>query len=83
MAEREQKHRHDWERSALSNNTIGLWFGFLIALGLVGGGIYSVSVGHPYIAGAFLAASAVGMVPALIKGREFIIQRQNHADSRL
>ncbi len=82
MAEREQKHRHDWERSALSNTTIGLWFGFLIALGLVGGGIYSVSVGHPYIAGAFLAASAVGMVPALIKGREFIIQRQNHADSR-
>lgn len=36
MAEREQQHRHDWERSALSNTTIGLCFGFFIALALVG-----------------------------------------------
>ncbi len=72
MGEKEQKHRHDWERSVLNNTTIGLWFGFLIALGLVGGGIYSVGVGHPYVAGAFLAASAVGVVPALIKGKEFV-----------
>jgi hypothetical protein len=38
MAEAEQRHRHRWERSALNNTTIGLWFGFLIDLGLVGGG---------------------------------------------
>lgn len=82
MAEKEQKHRHDWERSALSNTTIGLWFGFVIALGLLGGAIYSVSVGQPYIAGVFLTASAVGMVPALIKGREFIVQRQQGTDSK-
>lgn len=76
MAEKEQKHRHGWERSALRNTTIGLWFGFFIALGLLGGAIYSVSVGQPVIAGVFLTASAVGMVPALIKGREYIVQRQ-------
>jgi len=76
MAEKEQNHRHDWERSALRNTTIGLWFGFFIALGLLGGAIYSVSVGQPVIAGVFLTASAVGMVPALIKGREYIVQRQ-------
>jgi uncharacterized membrane protein len=82
MAEKEQKHRHDWERSALRNTSFGLWFGFLIALGLLGGAIYSVSVGQPYIAGAFLTASAVGMVPALIKGREFIVQKTTRSDSK-
>jgi uncharacterized membrane protein len=82
MAEKEQTHRHGWERSALRNTTIGLWFGFVIAVGLVGGGIYSVSIGQPYVAGIFLAASAVGMVPALIKGREFIIQRQKRPDNQ-
>jgi hypothetical protein len=82
MAESEQNHRHRWERSALRNTSVGLWFGFLIAMGLVGGGIYSVSIGQPYIAGVFLAASAVGMVPALIRGREFIVQRTKQSDSK-
>lgn len=81
MAENEQKHRHRWELSALRNTTVGLWFGFAIAIGLVGGGIYSVSIGQPYVAGIFLAASAVGMVPALIRGREFIVQRQKQPDT--
>jgi uncharacterized membrane protein len=76
MAEQEQQHRHAWERSALSNTTVGLWFGFFIALGLVGGGIYSVAVGQPYVAGGFLTAGAIGMVPALIRGRYFVMQRQ-------
>jgi uncharacterized membrane protein len=76
MAEAEQKHRHSWERSALNNTTIGLWFGFLIALGLVGGGVYSVYVGQPYVAGGFLTAGAIGMVPALIRGKDFVVQRQ-------
>lgn len=76
MAEAEQKHRHRWERSALNNTTIGLWFGFLIALGLVGGGVYSVYIGQPYVAGGFLTAGAIGMVPALIRGKDFVVQRQ-------
>jgi uncharacterized membrane protein len=75
MAEAEQKHRHSWERSALNNTTVGLWFGFLIALGLVGGGVYSVYAGQPYVAGGFLTAGAIGMVPALIRGKDFIVQR--------
>jgi uncharacterized membrane protein len=82
MAEKEQMHRHDWERSALRNTTIGLWFGFFIALGLLGGAIYSVRTGQPVIAGIFLTASAVGMVPALIKGREYIVQRQKGGDGK-
>jgi uncharacterized membrane protein len=81
MAENEQNHRHHWERSALRNTSVGLWFGFLIAMGLVGGGIYSVSISQPYVAGIFLAASAVGMVPALIRGREFIVQRTKQSDN--
>jgi uncharacterized membrane protein len=76
MAEAEQKHRHRWERSALSNTTIGLWFGFLIALSLVGGGVYSVYAGLPYVAGGFLTAGAIGMVPALIRGKDFVVQRR-------
>ena len=82
MTEREQQHRHAWERSALSNTTVGLCFGFLIALALVGGGIYSVTVGQPYVAGGFLTASAIGMVPALIKGRDFVVQRQRQSGSQ-
>jgi uncharacterized membrane protein len=75
MAEKEQNHRHRWERSALRNTTIGLWFGFLIALALVAGGVYSVAVGQAYVAGGFLTAGAIGMVPALIKGKDFVVQR--------
>jgi uncharacterized membrane protein len=76
MAEAEQKHRHRWERSALNNTTVGLWFGFLIALSLVGGGVYSVYTGQPYVAGGFLTAGAIGMVPALIRGKDVVVQRR-------
>lgn len=76
MAEAEQKHRHRWERSALNSTNIGLWFGFLIALGLVGGGVYSVYAGQPYVAGGFLTAGAIGMVPALIRGKDLVVQRE-------
>jgi uncharacterized membrane protein len=75
MAEAEQKHRHRWERSALNSTNAGLWFGFLIALGLVSGGIYSVYAGQPYVAGGFLTAGAIGMVPALIRGKDLVVQR--------
>jgi hypothetical protein len=68
-----------WEQSALSNTTVGLWFGFFIALALVGGGIYSVAVGQSYVAGGFLTAGAIGMVPALIRGRDFVMQRQTQS----
>ena len=81
MAEAEQKHRHHWERSALNHTTIGLCFGFLIALCLVGGGIYSIYTGFPAVAAGFLTTGAIGMVPALIRGKDFIMQRRRDGEA--
>jgi uncharacterized membrane protein len=76
MADLEQKHRHAWERSVLGNTRLGLCFGLLVALALVGGAIYCATLGQAALAGGFLAASALGMVPALLRGRTGLLQRR-------
>jgi len=73
MAEREQAHRHDWEileaRREHLYSAMGLWMGFLLALGLILAAIFCAVTGHEYVAGGFIAASAVSMVPRFIDGR--------------
>ncbi|HXY98593.1 MAG TPA: DUF2335 domain-containing protein [Stellaceae bacterium] len=74
MAESEQQHRHNWEDRALNfefaYSALGLGFGFLIGLGLIAAAVVAALYGHDYVAGAFVAASAIGMVTAFIKGRD-------------
>jgi uncharacterized membrane protein len=73
MAEREQNHRHLWERRHLMWDGItsiaGLIFGWLLSLALAGGAVYCASIGQPWVAGALVGVSAFGGVVSLIRGR--------------
>jgi uncharacterized membrane protein len=74
MAEQQQKHRHAWEMRELSasivTERIGLFGGILVALGLIAGAVVCAWLGQRWVAVVLVAASAVSMVPAIIKGRD-------------
>jgi hypothetical protein len=55
-----------WYASLMANRRLGLIFGFVIALCLVAGAIYSIAIGQ--FLGVALGASAASMVPSLIRG---------------
>lgn len=73
MAEKEQSHRHLWERRALLfeflSSILGSALGFLVSLGLMGCALYSATIGQPWLGAGFLTAAAFGMVTAFIRGR--------------
>ena len=73
MAEKEQAHRHQWERRHLigdvATNFVQLLFGFLLSLAFIGGAVYCAAANSPWVAGLLVSASAFGLVGAFIKGR--------------
>lgn len=73
IAEKEQSHRHWWEKVALvaeiGLNYLGQILGFLVSLALMYGAFKSAEINQPVVACAFLAASAVGMVSVFVTGR--------------
>ena len=76
MAEKEQRHRHGWEDKQLSASTIsermGLFGGIVVAVALIAGAVTCAFEHATEVAIALVAASAVSMVPAIIKGREYL-----------
>lgn len=80
MAEREQSHRHTWEqrelRSSILTERMGLFGGVLVAIGLIVGAVVCAVYGQTVIGGALVAASAVSMVPSIIKGRDWLNSRE-------
>jgi uncharacterized membrane protein len=80
MAEQEQAQRHNWEtrelRSSIFTERMGLLGGILVAVGLIAGAVICAYVGATAIGIALVAASGVSMVPAIIKGREWLHSRQ-------
>lgn len=79
MAERQQSHRHAWEirelRSSIVTERIGLFGGVAVAVGLIVGAVICAYFGATAIGVGLVAASAVSMVPAIIKGREWLNSR--------
>jgi uncharacterized membrane protein len=79
MAEQEQAHRHTWETSELNSSLlterIGLFGGIAVAVGLIVGAVICAYFGETAIGGLLVAASAVSMVPAIIRGRELVLSR--------
>ncbi len=73
-AETEQTHRHAWENRSLNFEFIysmaGMVCGFLIAIILIGAGIYVTLAGHDTVGGLFVGVGAIGMVTSFIKGRD-------------
>lgn len=76
MAEKEQDHRHAWEdrelRSSIFTETVGRFGGIGVAVALVVGAVFCAVTGANAIGVALVTASAVSMVPAIIKGREWL-----------
>jgi uncharacterized membrane protein len=72
MAEKEQGHRHQWERRHLIGdvitNFVQLLLGFALSLALIGGAVYCAK-DAPWVAGLLVSVSAFGLVGAFIKGR--------------
>lgn len=73
MAEREQAHRMEWERTAIEaesrNSTLGLSLGITALLLLVAGALGALLLGSPTVAGLFVGTTALGLIPAFIRGR--------------
>lgn len=63
----------DWEKDALHaekrNSHLGLWFGFAALIILTAGAIICTITGHDVIAGFFVGTTALGLIPAFIRGR--------------
>jgi uncharacterized membrane protein len=64
----EQKHRHSSDKRNASILTAGLLLGFFVSVMLISAAVYTAVQGQPWVAAAFVATSAVGMVPAFING---------------
>jgi uncharacterized membrane protein len=79
MAELEQTHRHAWEERELRSSTvterIGLFGGIVVAIGLIAGAIICAIWDQKVVGVALVAASAVSMVPAIIRGRDLLRSR--------
>ena len=66
MAEKEQNHRIEWEKTALDTSArevkLGQWLGFAIAIVCIGAAVFLAMIGHDAVAGIALGVSAVGLV---------------------
>jgi uncharacterized membrane protein len=73
MAEKEQDTRLYWNRTTITaesrNSTLGLVFGIVALALLIGGALGCLYLGYEVAAGGFITATALGLVPAFIKGR--------------
>jgi uncharacterized membrane protein len=73
MAEKEQAHRHSWERGALSAERwyalLGMLAGWTTAMALAVGAVVAAVYSQPAVGVALAAASATGMVWKLVEGR--------------
>lgn len=82
MAEKEQEHKNRWESRALIGelfySTAGLALGFIVSISLIAGSIYCAITEHETVALALVGAAAIGLVPALIRGRE-MLKRVKHS----
>ena len=71
MTEKQEDHRIWWERNALLHGAafqyLGLIFALVVSLSLVGCALYCATINQPWVSGAFLAASAVGMAKAFLE----------------
>jgi len=74
MAEKQGEHRIWWEKSAINHGAafqyLGLVFAFLVSLSLIAGAVYCATINQPWVSGALVAASAVGMVKAFLEIRK-------------
>lgn len=73
MAEKNQDHQIAWEMKVLGiegkNSTLGLWFGMFALILLVGAALISLVLGATGVALALVGTTALGLIPAFIKGR--------------
>ena len=83
MAEEQEKHRQQLESLVIKNDTLksllGTIFGFIIAAGGFGGGLYAAFTGQPFFGGSVSIATLGSVVGVFIYGtktRERSIKEQ-------
>ena len=68
------KHRHGLEKSVVQTDNLrsilGVTFGFVVALGAIGGGVYTALNDHPIFASGLSLAGLAMIVTAFITSRE-------------
>ena len=73
MTEKEQTHRHNWDRQMLEYKGMevqnGQKFGFMLGVLAIGGGIFCAYIGQPVVAGILVGTTALGIVTAFIQDR--------------
>lgn len=73
MAEKNQDHQIAWEMKVLAiegrSSILGLWFGVFALILLVSAALASLLMGYEGIALALVGTTALGLIPAFIKGR--------------
>ncbi|WP_373565396.1 DUF2335 domain-containing protein [Bradyrhizobium diazoefficiens] len=81
MAEKEQDHRHDWERRHLRwdglINIVSLSFGWLLSLALAAGAVYCATISQPTAAVALTSVAAFGAVGSFLRGKR-LFSRADH-----
>jgi uncharacterized membrane protein len=87
MAEKEQNHRHAWERSHLNwdgfINVLSLSLGGLLSLALAGGAVYCASIHEPWVAGTLTGFSAFGAVASFLQGKRLFGKADHQVPSQL
>jgi uncharacterized membrane protein len=75
MAEKEQDHRHEWERKALQGeigySRLGLWLGAMALVLDLAAVVYVAANGQEWSASILAAIGIAGIIGAVIKGRRF------------
>ena len=73
MTEKEQTHRHNWDRQMLEYQgkevQNGQMYGFVLGALAICGGAFCAYIGQPVVAGILVGTTVVGIVTAFIQGR--------------
>ncbi len=73
MTEKEQTHRHDWDRQMLEYQgkevQNGQKYGFGLGAFALCGGVLCAYIGQPWVAGILVGTTPLGIVAAFIQGR--------------
>ncbi len=73
MAEKEQRHRVDWEGKALESASgetkRGQWLGFLVVIICLDSTVYLSAYGHEWVAAVIAGSCAVGILGRFLQGR--------------
>lgn len=86
LAEKQAEHRRSLESKVIPGQmrqgAVGQWMGFIIAILVLGAGIYSLYLGETGVAKTIFAVTIIGLVALFLRGKS-VIRRDNNDKSAL